>query len=993
MSLTPTQLSELQTIVETLRTEFPSSDDVLWQAAIRIQKGGLGPITGTGGQPAFDAAVADIVEEAEQIATVQGRQGGLGNSVDQAVFNVVPIEGELAAGSVGDILYLDTAPNTYLATSVVEVTPAGPNSVILSEVGTQVARTVPAASGGLEVNNLDTGGGFERVLTTSDLGGGITVEDEGTPLPTLATTLDFVGAGVTASGAGATKTITIPGYTGADVVAGSADGDMLEWDNTGTQYDVSANVRAISSGIELAADGVTEDARIGFYNSTFATQIARIEAFNTQALEIAAEIDGFGVQLTGLDGGSVKRAMIVCDPDNRVILHHQGTQTARTATIGVGGFEVDNQVTGGGFERVLTTSDIPPLIAGTVDDQAARWDAGNAQWEGAAQFAISDGVTGLENSTYLSKRVNGAKYEIVGDISTRLTDKRGFFGFEATTLRMFVKNTTNSSDVAISARDNVSGGTDRVLGIFNPTSDTAIFGQVSGVRISSRTSSPVRLMVNNSDRVTVDDQGLNVIGNGVQSGVIDFTEGPGGFSVVAGEGQLFVRDDDPNVLVYRDDTNQDFVLNGGGSGGGTLTTRYRFSTTTAMADPGTGRFRYNNATQSLVTQIAVSDTDRDGVDMSNILSIISSGDRLYIQEGADAANWGVYDVNGAPTDNTTWWQIPVTNVAAGDLPANNRDCAIVLLIGGASGAGIGGSITDNQIAVGAATANDIEGDANFTWDGTEQRMVGLIRMQERAASLADVATYSQLWVRNTSDGELILTDDQGLDQNLSESLYSNGAEQARATLLGLDVRDTLKVGSIGSTTGVVKLGDQANADIDEAGYGQLWVRDDTFSNTLMFTNDNGNDFEVAGIPLGGDVLDGTLVLSTTTFAGVVNIGPKPDSFYMLYYAGAVAAPAADDVKIQLTVDTNSLFVGTLTDGNGTVTELRSNIGTVVTNTVVIPTDGSTLPSGGISFTIQGHLHTGVTTQTVSLRAAKNADTGADGGIYFPACAVVPMYEA
>jgi hypothetical protein len=42
-------------------------------------------------------------------------------------------------------------------------------------------------------------------------GSALTVADEGSPLSTDATTLDFVGAGVTASGAGATKTITIPG--------------------------------------------------------------------------------------------------------------------------------------------------------------------------------------------------------------------------------------------------------------------------------------------------------------------------------------------------------------------------------------------------------------------------------------------------------------------------------------------------------------------------------------------------------------------------------------------------------------------------------------------------------------------------------------------------------------------------------------------------------------------------------------------------------------
>jgi len=46
---------------------------------------------------------------------------------------------------------------------------------------------------------------------TETTGGGVTVEDEGTPLATVADTLDFVGAGVVASGTGTTKTITISG--------------------------------------------------------------------------------------------------------------------------------------------------------------------------------------------------------------------------------------------------------------------------------------------------------------------------------------------------------------------------------------------------------------------------------------------------------------------------------------------------------------------------------------------------------------------------------------------------------------------------------------------------------------------------------------------------------------------------------------------------------------------------------------------------------------
>ena len=44
--------------------------------------------------------------------------------------------------------------------------------------------------------------------------GGIVIQDEGSALSTIATTLDFVGSGVVASGTGATKTITISGGAG-----------------------------------------------------------------------------------------------------------------------------------------------------------------------------------------------------------------------------------------------------------------------------------------------------------------------------------------------------------------------------------------------------------------------------------------------------------------------------------------------------------------------------------------------------------------------------------------------------------------------------------------------------------------------------------------------------------------------------------------------------------------------------------------------------------
>ena len=73
----------------------------------------------------------------------------------------------------------------------------------------------------LEVSVLEAGVPVSRKITADDLGavGTIAIEDEGVPLVTEADTLNFVGAGVVASGAGSTKTITIPGGGGGNVLS------------------------------------------------------------------------------------------------------------------------------------------------------------------------------------------------------------------------------------------------------------------------------------------------------------------------------------------------------------------------------------------------------------------------------------------------------------------------------------------------------------------------------------------------------------------------------------------------------------------------------------------------------------------------------------------------------------------------------------------------------------------------------------------------------
>jgi len=64
-----------------------------------------------------------------------------------------------------------------------------------------------AKTDGLMYSKDDAGA---ETLMSAGASSTLTVENEGTPLATAATTLDFVGAGVTATGGGAEKTITIP---------------------------------------------------------------------------------------------------------------------------------------------------------------------------------------------------------------------------------------------------------------------------------------------------------------------------------------------------------------------------------------------------------------------------------------------------------------------------------------------------------------------------------------------------------------------------------------------------------------------------------------------------------------------------------------------------------------------------------------------------------------------------------------------------------------
>lgn len=951
MSLTPTQLSELQTIVESLRTEFPDSDDDLWQAAIRIQKGGLGPVTGTGGQAAFDAAVADIVTCTEEISAYQGRQGGLGNSFDAAVFSVVPIEGELPAGSVGDVIYLDVAPNTYLATDVVSLTPAGPNSVILSEVGTQVARTVSAANGGLEVNNLNTGAGFERVLTTSDAGGG------GTP-------------------------------GGADTFvqfnqAGAFGGDTnLRW--TGSVLQVRS---ALSSTWDDSANG----GNLGRIRVNDAAGFA-IETTTGRDIYFARNlVPTFYI----LNSGTVAvRSAGSTDAENRQLeLQHQdGTQRGSFGHEGGIDLIVRNNIEDGEFQVFNENAFVAGqtlLMAGNSEN-GMRFFAydneqvlqcidfgievrGNSDEDGDPTVANEDQNAIIQFANFSGAFIGSLGWEVTPDMIWRNQQRGG--GFDTLMIdssglirsmidsdpdgitRIYnpasnedVMNTTTAAAGGLLVDNQATGaGLERVL----TTSDAGGGGTPGGADTNIQFNNAGAF--GGSADFTWDDQRvtINAAGAGVTGALVFNTIDPAGAVIVmGGSGSASTNWD-----IFRS------IDNGG-------TNFWRMVDDHSLS-AGNHELRIEHSTLSLAHFTAV-----------------AGGDGYLFGETA-ARSISVVDVDTNPTDIRVGDQVtfrfdekaaagtPVANF--GELWVRNDTPNVLIFTDDAgtdfvlnAGAAITGTPVDNQIAV-FDSASSIEGDADFTWDGTTQRMNGILRFVERAASLGDVAGESQLWVRNTSDGELILTDDQGLDQNISESLYHNGAAKATGQLVGLNIIGNLYVNASGQS---IYIGEKASANVDATGEGQLWVETRAFAQRLMFTPENGADIIVAGLP-DSDLSAGTVVIAGTSFVAVANIGNVQDTAYMILANVEVTAPAADDMNIQMTVNSGSVFKGVLTASDGTISQIEASVGDVVTNNVLVTTDGSASPDGTY-VSIQGVLIADGIAQTVSLRCGKNADTGADG---------------
>ena len=100
---------------------------------------------------------------------------------------------------------------------------------------------------------LTRNGAQEVTIAAAGGSQGITIQDEGTPLSTLATTLNFTGSGVTASGTGATKTIDVTGGGGSGTV--TIEKNVYTGNGSTTTFNTSSTI-ANENNVQIYIDGV-----------------------------------------------------------------------------------------------------------------------------------------------------------------------------------------------------------------------------------------------------------------------------------------------------------------------------------------------------------------------------------------------------------------------------------------------------------------------------------------------------------------------------------------------------------------------------------------------------------------------------------------------------------------------------------------------------------------------------------------------------------------
>ena len=318
---------------------------------------------------------------------------------------------------------------------------------------------------------------------------------------------------------------------------------------------------------------------------------------------------------------------------------------------------------------------------------------------------------------------------------------------------------------------------------------------------------------------------------------------------------------------------------GGAGGGGGLNGEWRFSTTTTMADPTSGRIRFNNVTQSAATEMAVSVTTDNGANVANILNnLIGVSFRMYIQNQTANDQYHVVTIDSAATDNTTWVQYTITVTNSGATPIVNNGKCLVIFASEASAAP-----WSSVLAVGAATG------ATSPIISTGQKILGELELALEAQGDAGAATLTAAAATSTdaTGGSAALTAGTG------DGTGTGGVSAVNGGLGGATNGDGGVSRVLGGTG--VGAGDGGAAQVTGGAAGATGTGGGV---TVTAANSNGSNAGGAVVVASGDGGAGNAAGSITAQGGTGGSGAPGGTLNLTGGVSGVSGPSGGPVIVK-----------------------------------------------------------------------------------------------
>lgn len=169
----------------------------------------------------------------------------------------------------------------------------------------------------------------------------------------------------------------------------------------------------------------------------------------------------------------------------------------------------------------------------------------------------------------------------------------------------------------------------------------------------------------------------------------------------------FALNDDVNIFFARTGDKGDAGATGAqGPAGPTVANGWNFDNATTDADPGSGDFRFNNASISSATQIYIDNNERGGTVVSAYLDTwddngnASGRGTILLIDPSDSTIFHLFTMTGSVVDGTGYRKVTVSHVAGNGTFTNGNEVAIAFMAFGPAGAGLSNVVDDTTPQLG-----------------------------------------------------------------------------------------------------------------------------------------------------------------------------------------------------------------------------------------------------------------------------------------------------